>query len=674
MAELRDFTRPLDNVLRVANLGTTHLESLDLPEGVALGSGDIDPLTGHYFLITDGGTGEFARGPLRLLGLKPWRGSLLRFSPDGAYAYLCTGAVGELRCLVVRRADEVVVAVRERVERIAFDGSGGHVVTRTATTRAVEYAAAADPSVVVWSTPAAGAVAVHGDRIYVGVATAIQALESASGQVVAISAPGRGASHLAASATRVFAVSEQVSNGIRVVYLASYDTSTLTMETEVVVGPAIRPPVISDLSVTADDAAVVISSYVTGATSGSGLHDPVTLAPLSGGGGIGIGVVQTPVISADPLCRLAVSPTAIVLPDTGGMLNLNVTPDPGCGPWPVATTALHGHIAGPPVRTGPGVVTAWFAPNTSVFDLQESVIAGGVRATVQILAPTSAPNAPIDVRIDRTSPSGRVHWLPAGTGSMPTGFIVEGGRAGAPPTARVELSGSARSFDMPPLGAGDYVVQVRARNAVGEGPPSAAVRFDVGATLAPEAPIAMAVATDASVIRATWTPSPTGSAPQRFLIEAAPVSPAPGSAFVPVAMVGAGETSWAFAVPAPVLGAYRLRVRAENTVGRSAPSNAVDIVTSACTVAPAAPTALRATSTGPVVTLAWDAPAGGAESFVLEVGSQPQQSDLGVLPTATPSLALSVPAPAGHYFVQVRGRNACGLGAASAPAYVVVVR
>lgn len=90
LAEFRGFTTPLDNVLRVVNLGTTHVESVDLPEGIALGEGDVDPITGHYFLITNAGTGEFTAAPPRLLpDLKPWMGSELHFMPDGLYAYVC---------------------------------------------------------------------------------------------------------------------------------------------------------------------------------------------------------------------------------------------------------------------------------------------------------------------------------------------------------------------------------------------------------------------------------------------------------------------------------------------------------------------------------------------------------------------------------------------------------
>ena len=86
---------------------------------------------------------------------------------------------------------------------------------------------------------------------------------------------------------------------------------------------------------------------------------------------------------------------------------------------------------------------------------------------------------------------------------------------------------------------------------------------------------------------------------------------------------------------------------------------------------PPPPTALAATVSGTWGTLTWEAPPGTRLGYVLEAGSAPQTSNVLIIDIDRASTGYSTTAPAGTYFVRVRARDACGLGAASAEIAVV---
>jgi hypothetical protein len=88
---------------------------------------------------------------------------------------------------------------------------------------------------------------------------------------------------------------------------------------------------------------------------------------------------------------------------------------------------------------------------------------------------------------------------------------------------------------------------------------------------------------------------------------------------------------------------------------------------------PAPPINLSATVTGQALALTWAAsPAGGTTtSYLLEAGTAPAASDIGVLPLPTPSF--SAPAvPDGTYYVRVRGVGPGGVGPPTADVAVVI--
>ena len=79
--------------------------------------------------------------------------------------------------------------------------------------------------------------------------------------------------------------------------------------------------------------------------------------------------------------------------------------------------------------------------------------------------------------------------------------------------------------------------------------------------------------------------------------------------------------------------------------------------------APAAPSPFTFSQSGGYVVLVWAAAAGAAD-YVIEVGSGPGLSNLLVTPVGS-ATTLAAVAPPGIYYARMRGRNGCGLGAAS---------
>ena len=120
-------------------------------------------------------------------------------------------------------------------------------------------------------------------------------------------------------------------------------------------------------------------------------------------------------------------------------------------------------------------------------------------------------------------------------------------------------------------------------------------------------------------------------------------------------------------------GRYFVRVRAVGGDGESDPSNEVIVLASStgCTAVPGAPVGLTASTTGGVVTLAWQSGGGcPASTFTVVVGSSPGASDLAVASVGS-ARSLTASAPPGTYYVRAYAQNAFG---SSGPSNEVIVR
>jgi glucose/arabinose dehydrogenase len=178
----------------------------------------------------------------------------------------------------------------------------------------------------------------------------------------------------------------------------------------------------------------------------------------------------------------------------------------------------------------------------------------------------------------------------------------------------------------------------------------------------------------ATIIAATVTLSwsaPAIGTHTHYVIDAGSV---PGASNLAQLTVAGSQTS--ITVPDVPAGVYYVRVRSVNSAETSAASNEVVLAinSSGCTAPPAMPLAFSASVNGRVVTLSWVAsPDTNAPSvFVLEAGSVAGANDLAVIEIDGTQRAFEVAAPPGQYFVRVRARNECGIGAATADALVTV--
>ena len=131
-----------------------------------------------------------------------------------------------------------------------------------------------------------------------------------------------------------------------------------------------------------------------------------------------------------------------------------------------------------------------------------------------------------------------------------------------------------------------------------------------------------------------------------------------------------GGATQVAAVVAP--GSYALRVRAVGASGEGPASSEWRFTTPATPAPPSAPSGLVGSIAGNVVSLAWTAAAGNAATYVLEGGSAPGLSNLGVLPLGSLDTAIAGAVPPGTYYFRMRAANTFGPGPPSNEVIVVV--
>lgn len=180
----------------------------------------------------------------------------------------------------------------------------------------------------------------------------------------------------------------------------------------------------------------------------------------------------------------------------------------------------------------------------------------------------------------------------------------------------------------------------------------------------PAASTALTATVVANTVMLSWQQPAGACSLTGYLIEAGSVTGASNIAVVPI---GTATTLTATSIPS---GTYYVRVRAVASAGAGAASNEVAFsVGSAppapCQLAPAAPPRFTARVTGGSVVFDWEPPPGLVTSYVLEAGSAPQLSNLASFDTGSAATTINVSAPPGTYYVRLRARNACGVGAAS---------
>lgn len=118
---------------------------------------------------------------------------------------------------------------------------------------------------------------------------------------------------------------------------------------------------------------------------------------------------------------------------------------------------------------------------------------------------------------------------------------------------------------------------------------------------------------------------------------------------------------------APFTGSGYVRAQAFDASGLSAPSNEVLLTVTTMTPVPAAPVNLQAVLIGRAVALSWAGGSGGGPplGLLLEAGTGPGQSNLGIFPLPLSTTATVPNVPPGTYFVRVHAVNGSGRSASS---------
>jgi hypothetical protein len=293
-------------------------------------------------------------------------------------------------------------------------------------------------------------------------------------------------------------------------------------------------------------------------------------------------------------------------------------------------------------------------------------------------AEDAAPNPPtnLTVNVFRSSGGSEVDlfWTAPTTGPAPTNYRIEAGSAtGLSDLAAFNTASNSRFFFTTVSGGGTFHVRVRSVAAGGTSLPSNEVVVTLLNPGLPTAPFLFAPTVNGSTVTLSWFLSSVSARPTTYIIQAS--STAGGSPNIANFATGNTLTTiTAFGVPP---GTYFVRVLAANNAGVGPASSEISFIvlgTSTCSAAPNSPSNLVAIVNGSTVTLGWSpSTAGAPTSYVVEAGSAAGMANLATADTGSSSgTATFSGVGRGTYYVRVRGKNACGTGAASNEFVVVV--
>jgi hypothetical protein len=169
----------------------------------------------------------------------------------------------------------------------------------------------------------------------------------------------------------------------------------------------------------------------------------------------------------------------------------------------------------------------------------------------------------------------------------------------------------------------------------------------------PGPPVNLTAIVTSNFVQLQWEAPLLGSTPTNYLVEA---GSAPGLSNLGVFAVG---PSRAFASLAPN-GIYYVRVRAQNAFGTGPPSPEVVVVVGVgFTGALMPPRDFRASFNGTVLSLNWNIETNAArpDSYIIDLGTAPGQSNLGTYDLLSPNLSLSATnVLPGVYYARLRAR------------------
>ena len=277
------------------------------------------------------------------------------------------------------------------------------------------------------------------------------------------------------------------------------------------------------------------------------------------------------------------------------------------------------------------------------------------------------PNAPTGLTASSSGSSITLAWTAPAGGGVPAGYLIEAGSApGLSDLANIATGNTLTTFTASGVANGTYYVRVRATNAGGTSAPSNEAILQVGPP-PPGPPSGLTAGSVGSTVTLSWNAPSTGGPPTSYTIEAGS-----GPGLANLANVVTGNTLTTFSAGGVLDGGYYLRVRASNPYGTSAASNEA-LMYVGCPGPPGAPTILTSTvGPGGSLQITWTAASASPTTYVLDAGSSPGLADLASLEVGNTLVFNTSGVPNGTYYIHIHGRNACGLGATSNVATVVV--
>jgi predicted phage tail protein len=261
-------------------------------------------------------------------------------------------------------------------------------------------------------------------------------------------------------------------------------------------------------------------------------------------------------------------------------------------------------------------------------------------------------------------------WTPAATGGVAQSFKLEAALTpGGANLLNPPVTTTARSLVVQGVPENTYFVRVRASNPWGDSGLSPETRVVVGPCQVPSVPVGFTATVDGLNVGFTW------SAPASGLVQSYRLTAGFASGQSDAAILD-GLTATSFSTGAPA-GTYYVRLAAVNVCGAGPATPETMVQLRSCTAAPNAPTNVRATAVGNVVTLGWDAPATGDRPSRYRIRAGLSAGDLSLLGygvlTSDSRPGLTTTAGPATYYVQVISTNACGDSAPS-PTTTVTVR
>jgi fibronectin type III domain protein len=330
---------------------------------------------------------------------------------------------------------------------------------------------------------------------------------------------------------------------------------------------------------------------------------------------------------------------------------------------------------------GSGDASCFTASNVAkaarvTFDLTAStnVHAAGAIGGADVVTPDPPTNLTANVfRVPNSSASNvSFFWRAPLLGPAPTNYIIDVGSAPGLSDIASFFSGSARTiFSTTVSGSGTFFVRVRSFNGATSAP-SNEIRVTLLESNVPGPPLGLRAAVTGDTVTLAWFAPTAGSPPTSYVIQASSQPGGPPN----LANITTGNTlTTAIATSVPP-GTYFVRILAANDAGVGVPSNEVSLIVLGslpCVGAPTPPTNLVALINGSTVTLGWTISTGQATSYVVEAGSAPGATDIGVFDTGSSAGgATFAGVPPGTFFVRVRAKNTCGTSGQSNEVTAVV--